>query len=253
MGENDFTAKSRGRGIVLGEGIWYVGAMKVSKGIWPRLPLICLLAANVIPLWGVLVLRWDAFLIVLLYWAENLAVGFYNVLKIAFAKVPEPAAHLGKLFMIPFFIIHFGGFTGIHGIFVLTMFKKSEGSFMSGADWPCFLVFVQMLLNVIREAYSVIPANMKLALLALFGSHGISFVYNYLVKGEYARANPGKLMGAPYVRVVVMHVAIIAGGFATMALGSPVGLLIVLIVLKTVVDVKLHLYEHRKKGAAKTN
>lgn len=55
--------------------------MKVSKGILARLPLICLLAANVIPLWGVLVLRWDAFLIVLLYWAENLAVGFYNVLK----------------------------------------------------------------------------------------------------------------------------------------------------------------------------
>ena len=41
---------------------------------------------------------------------------------------------------------------------------------------------------------------------------------SYLVKGEYAHANPGKLMGAPYVRVVVMHVAIIAGGFATMAL-----------------------------------
>jgi hypothetical protein len=240
-------------GIVLGGWIWYVGGMKVSKGILPRLPLICLLAANVIPLWGVLVLRWDAFLIVLLYWAENLAVGFYNVLKIAFAKVKDPKEHLGKLFMIPFFIIHFGGFTAIHGFFVLMMFNKSKGEFMHGTNWPCFLVFVQMLVNVIREAYSVIPGNMKLALLALFGSHGISFVYNYLVRGEYARANVGKLMGAPYARVVVMHVAIISGGFATMALGSPVGLLIVLIVLKTVVDVKLHLYEHRKKGTAKMN
>ena len=43
-----------------------------------------------------------------------------------------------------------------------------------------------------------------------------------------------------------MHVAIIAGAFLTMALGSPLGVLAVLIVLKTAIDVKLHLWEHKK-------
>ena len=222
--------------------------MKHAREILPRLPLICLLAANSIPLFGVLFAGWDAFYIVLLYWAENLAVGFYNVLKIAFAKVPEPAAHLGKLFMIPFFIIHFGGFTAVHGMLVLAMFQKDSGDIMSGGDWPCFLVFVQMLLRVIGKAYSIITPQMRLALLALFVSHGVSFVYNYLIKGEFARVTPDKLMMQPYGRVIVMHIAIIAGGFLSMAAGSNVGLLLVLVVLKTVLDVTLHLRQHRVKG-----
>ena len=56
-------------------------------------------------------------------------------------------------------------------------------------------------------------------------------------------------MGAPYARVVVMPVAIIAGGFLTMVFGSPAALLFVLVVLKTIIDVELHLREHRAKSA----
>jgi len=224
--------------------------MKDIREIVPRLPLISLLAANVVPLFGVLFLKWDAFGIVLLYWAENLAVGLYNVLKIALVKVKEPKDHLGKLFMIPFFMVHFGGFTGIHGIFILMMFGKSDGGFMNQTTWPCFFAFLQILLNVVREALSIMTPQMRLAVFALFASHGISFVYNYLIKGEYAKTNLGMLMAAPYGRVVVMHVAIIAGGFLLVALKSPAVLLLVLVILKTFVDVKLHLYEHRKKVTA---
>lgn len=54
------------------------------------------------------------------------------------------------------------------------------------------------------------------------------------------------LVGQPYSRVVVMHIAIIAGGFVTMTLGSPVGVLIMLIILKTIIDMKLHLRQHKK-------
>ena len=223
--------------------------MKQGNDILQRLPLISLIAANAIPVFGVLFAGWDAFNIVLLYWAENIAVGFYNILKMAFVRMKDPKGHSGKLFMIPFFVLHFGGFTGIHGVFVLTMFRKSGGEFMNRVSWPCFLAFVQILLNVMREAYSVMSPNMRLALLALFISHGVSFVYNYLIKGEYARTDLGRLMGAPYARVVVMHVAIIAGGFPLMVFGSPAALLFVLVVLKTIIDVELHLREHKAKGA----
>jgi len=220
--------------------------MNVSKKFWSRVPLIALIGANVVPVWGVLFAGWDAFLIVLLYWSENVVVGFYNVLKMAFVKMKHPAEHLGKLFAIPFFVVHFGGFTGIHGMFVLALFDKEGKGIFPRHSWPCFLAFVQILLNVMRQAYSVIPEPMKYAILALFASHGVSFVYNYLLKGEYARAEVGKLMGAPYARVVVMHIAIIAGAFLSLALGKNVALLIVLVVLKTIMDVKLHQREHRK-------
>ena len=42
----------------------------------------------------------------------------------------------------------------------------------------------------------------------------------------------------------MLHVAIILGGFAVMALGEPVALLVVLVLLKLALDIRLHLREH---------
>ncbi|MEK7996391.1 MAG: DUF6498-containing protein [Planctomycetota bacterium] len=223
--------------------------MKLPKKDLFDVPVLALLAANAVPLFGVVFLGWDAFYIVLLYWTENIVIGFYNVLKIALAAVPHPAAHLGKLFLIPFFMVHYGGFTAVHGFFVLALFHKGQGPPTGGMNWPCCLVFVQMLFNVIGYMYSIIPPQVRMAVLALFASHGVSFVQNYLLKGEYAAAKPNELMGSPYGRVVVMHVAIIAGGFLTMAIGSPAPLLAVLIALKTILDVSLHNREHKKAAS----
>ena len=227
--------------------------MEFLKKELSKLPLIVLLAANVIPLWGVLFLGWDAFLIVLLYWSENLVIGFYNILKIAFACPPSmrhASDHLEKLMLIPFFTIHYGGFMAVHGVFVLALFRKGEGEPFTGEPWPCFLVFLQMLLNVIKQAFSAMPPAARLMLLALFISHGVSFVYNYLLKREFASAKPKKLMGTPYARIVVMHISIIAGAFLLVAIGSPVALLLALVVLKTILDVAFHRREHRSKVKA---
>ena len=219
--------------------------MNLFEKYLSKLPLIALLATNALPLVGVLFFEWDAFLIVLLYWAENVAVGFYNVLKMAMVKVNHPAEHLGKLVQILFFIIHYSGFTGIHGVFVLAMFDKEGDVFGKGPHWPCFLAFVQILFNTIAHAWRTIPVNARWVIAAMFVSHGISFCYNYLYKGEYAKQNGGELMSHPYTRVVVMHIAIIAGGFLTAAFGSPVGLLVMLVIIKTVIDVALHKRQHR--------
>lgn len=221
--------------------------MKFSKKYLSNIPLLALIVANTIPLWGVLFLGWDAFYILLLYWAENIAVGFYNILKIAFLKVPRPIDHLGKLFIIPFFVVHFGGFMAGHGFFILFLFKKIKEPSIQGNEWPCFLVFIQLLLGVIKQAYSIIPADMKYALAALFASHGISFIYNYLLKREFALSKAERLMGEPYVRVAIMHFALLAGGFLSASIGQPIGILLILVVFKIIIDAKLHLREHRKK------
>ena len=216
------------------------------------LPVIALIAANIIPIIGVLYLEWDAFYIVLLYWSENLVIGFYNILKIAFSAVPHPVVHLGKFFLAPFFACHYGGFTAIHGFFVLAIFKK-DVNFQSieGKAWPCFFVFVQMLINVAKQIYLIIPSQIRFAIFALFLSHGVSFVYNYILKKEYKRAKGQKLMMAPYGRVVVMHFTVLGGAFFSFVFGSPASILLLLIVLKTIVDVNLHLRSHNKAQRSK--
>jgi hypothetical protein len=56
------------------------------------------------------------------------------------------------------------------------------------------------------------------------------------------------MMLAPYGRLVILHLTIILGAMATGWLGSPVGALLVLVGLKTVLDLYFHLREHRRLG-----
>ena len=72
--------------------------------------LIGLVTANMIPLGGILFLGWEAGPIVLVYWWENLIVGFYNILRMALLPVKHVGENLGKLFTILFFYLHYGGF-----------------------------------------------------------------------------------------------------------------------------------------------
>ena len=57
-------------------------------------------------------------------------------------------------------------------------------------------------------------------------------------------------MMAPYGRIVVLHIAILFGAFAIMALGSPLFLLVLLIVGKIALDLKLHRRSHQKLNQA---
>ena len=219
-----------------------------KQPFWRDLPLLALIVANTIPLLGVIFLKWDIFYIVFFYWAENLAVGFYNVLKMVFVKVKHPGENFAKLFMIPFFMVHYGGFTAGHGFFIFHFFGDNHviHTMNHRETWPCFFVFLQMLINLLKDVFSSVSPAVRLAIISLFISHGISFVYNYFLKGEYAKTNLGALMGQPYVRIFVLHITVLFGGILLQVTGSPAAFIIILIVLKTGIDIKLHIFEHKK-------
>ena len=82
--------------------------------------------------------------------------------------------------------------------------------------------------------------------LCLFASHGLSFVVNYILKGERHRIQFGTLMFSPYRRVVVMHLTVVFGGILVGYFPSYAGPLCVLVALKTGLDVFAHYHEHRK-------
>ena len=148
---------------------------------------------------------------------------------------------------IPFFMVHYGMFTAVHGVFLFAFFGKEHQIHTSHREtWPCFLSVIQMLINTVSDAMKAVPAAVRFAVLSLFVSHGVSFVHNFLIKGEYARINPGVLMGQPYGRVVIMHITILFGGILFQVTGSPAALLIILIGLKTFIDIALHNAEHKK-------
>jgi hypothetical protein len=205
-----------------------------------RISLALLVAANLLPLAGVLFLHWDIAALVVLYWSENLVLGFYTLLKM-FTVNPLGAIPTGL-----FFAIHYGGFCAVHGLFILTLLIDDDAQVLGGDSWPLFLVFLQLLVEVVRQVLAHAPPHWLWAFAALMVSHGGSYMINFLAAGERERVTVRELMGAPYGRIAVLHVAIIAGGFAVMALGQPLALLIALVILKLGLDITLHLREHRR-------
>ena len=69
----------------------------------PSLSIQVLTVANLVPLFGVVFLGWDAAAIVLLYWVENLIVGLLNILRMILVKVESSGKQFEKLILIPFF------------------------------------------------------------------------------------------------------------------------------------------------------
>ena len=194
---------------------------------------LVLAAANMVPLVGVLAFGWTVYAILLLYWCENVVVGAFNILRMLVATPKDLAADAGKLFLIPFFTVHYGMFTMVHGIFVMALFGPAGHLVPSPGNFVA----------------AVRDANVGFGVLAIVLSHGFSFARNYVAGGEYRRASLPQLMMQPYARVVVLHLTILLGGFAAKAVGAPLISLVLLIALKTGIDLKAHVRERTKLGA----
>lgn len=187
---------------------------------------------------GVLFLHWTVFSILLLYWCENVIVGGFNVLRMLTADPGDGAAWIGKVFLVPFFCVHYGMFTFVHGLFVVTLF--------GGAGMRHNSFSVGGLVAAVEHA------GIGVGVVILLLSHGVSFIHNYLMSGENRGASLPQLMAQPYARVMVLHVTILLGGFLVQAAGAPILAILLLVVLKTAIDLRAHLAERAKLAPATT-
>lgn len=183
---------------------------------------VALVIANLVPIAGVMFFDWSVGDVMLLYWGESAIIGIFNVARMFVVD------RTATLFLGPFFVGHFGGFMIGHLLFIY-------GFMVEGGDPG------SSLLQVAGDFVVLLPA-----FVALFASHGLSFVINFLGRREYRNLKARDLMTAPYRRIIVMHLTLIFGGFLVMMLESPVPALILMIGLKVIVDVRTHLAEHRE-------
>ena len=77
---------------------------------------------------------------------------------------------------------------------------------------------------------------MWIALVGLFFEHAREFSADYLGKGENRKTTAIIQMIAPYGRIIVMHVVIIAGGFLLVFLRLPRLMAILLVVAKIMIE-----------------
>lgn len=195
--------------------------------------VLATIAANLVPIAGVLAMGWSPFEVFALYWTENLVIGLYTILKFwcadpGDAGVP-PIARLG---MSVFFAFHYGIFNFVHGAFIVVFFAGESVMSGNGFAMPTSLVD---------------GPTWSLAALGLLASHGITFVTTFW-RQERRRSSLQNLMGAPYGRVIAMHLTLLAGGFLLFLVGNSAPLLALLVALKTYVDLRT-LRREQARGA----
>jgi hypothetical protein len=244
-------------------------AVRLALATSSTTSVLVLVAFNLIPVTGVLFWGWNVATLLVLYWVENGIVGLLNVPKMLLASGPdEPASRVvpvrgigpvtvarsgmtTKAALVPFFLVHYGIFWFVHGVFVFTL--------------PLFIGvgshgFGQALLppglggstsyGMIDQAPSIGPnlAAVAWGAVGLAISHTASFLVNFVGRGEYRRVSAARQMVAPYGRLVILHLTILFGAFVSLAIGSPIGAVVVLVLLKTIVDLAFHVREHGGLG-----
>ncbi len=194
-----------------------------------------LVLANAVPLVGVVFFGWNLHSLLVIYWLESGAVGVESVAKIRRAKGEDDPETLPSLSLndtpvasmvgrsnraiAGFFVAHYGGFWVVHGVFVM--------------------VFPAMFPMPVAA-----PSAVAGSVVALAAYHVASYRINYLGNGEYERSGPVTLMVEPYRRVFVLHLTIVVGAFAVAWIGAPAGALVVMVLVKTVLDLRGHWREH---------
>ncbi len=193
----------------------------------PDRSLYALVAVNCLPILGLVFFNWQAIDIMLVYWTESAVIGFYNILKMF------KTDRLVSLGMVPFFLVHYGMFMSGHLSFILIMFGGIGQ--VRNANLTGYLAGSQSVIWFL------------LSFISFFISHGISYYENFLGKQEYQKLRITDIMFQPYVRIIVMHLTILFGGFISLALNNSSLVIFVFVLLKIWLDVGAHNKVHTLK------
>jgi uncharacterized protein DUF6498 len=201
----------------------------------PILSRVVGLAANMIPLIGVLYWQWDTFQLLMLYWTETLILAFWTLLRLSrlsrdecgTLKINGRPTQATPLGLVGFFGLHAGAFILAHLLFLWLMFST---------EW------LKTIHGVGDFFYGLYVAHgLWIGLLMMFVTHLVGFLVTPKPVAPQSTADKkafdpvGAIVAALYVRIVIMQIAVIAGAWYSGFTGSMAPLVIV-IALKSLAD-----------------
>ncbi len=164
-----------------------------------------LLLTNLLLIVLAIALHWNVGELMLLFWIENIIIGFYGILRIIFfqGRPGEDEIEINqhqmkkqqlKGILVPFFILHFGFFCFIHASFIEAFFG---GEFIGK---PNHLLSWQSIWSL------------KFGIFAIFFSYGVDFIARYILKKERETVSFQELLIGPYRRIFVIQILLMAAG-----------------------------------------
>ena len=192
--------------------------------------LVVLLLSNLVTIVLAVYQQWDVFILMWIYWGQSVIIGYFNVRRIMDLKEfsttgfkinnrsVKPTPETQRQTAV-FFALHYGLFHLGYLVFLSTDAKVAGG-------FPVFYVLVCIGVFYLNHRFS----------------------YRYNREQEQDRVpNIGSIMFFPYIRIIPMHLMIVAG---VTVFGGSAGALIVFLLLKTAADAAMHVVEHAMARAA---
>lgn len=188
--------------------------------------LLLPVVANILPILGVIFWGWkplDAFII---YALETLIIGIMTVIKLLITAihqsrdVPENTNKKGiiaGLFMIVFFIFHFGMFAAIQ-----TSIFTSVSGLTKGTQGPLYFFL---------NWYKFVTPETVYALYMFIVSYAVTYLVPFMYHQEYKSQGMAQQMMEPYGRIFVQQFTVIIGSIFLM-FNWGIGFLIVFVGIK---------------------
>ena len=193
--------------------------LNVAAGFWKKPPVLLVLALNLIPVFCVWKLGWNALTLLVLYWVENVAIGVANYIRLRAIERRNPQRVTRPFTLSSFFLMHYGLFTAVHGVFAFLVGGVIENP-DPGATFARFWAE---------------RGSFGLAVLALFLVYGAELLA-WMRSDAPRTTDPDRQMFAPYGRILVMHLTVLGGAAVMAATRAPAGYILLLAVLKTLIE-----------------
>ena len=210
------------------------------------LSAISLIVANATVLFLLLHYDLSPIQVVLVYWCECVWIGLFSAAKLALASViGDPYENRWATFSKGSALL----------ISIVTIFFCSSAFFSVLGAVLVLVVSVQHLLGAANsglEALEHIPLVLGTSMVLLV-SHGISFVVNFLIRGEYRRARFGDLITLPFKRSLALLAAILLSLIVVVLvpwLANTTLFAAIVIALKVLWDLRLHNRERQVFAAS---
>ena len=168
-----------------------------------------LIAANLLPVYGVWFLGWNAREVFMVYCMETIIVGLFTLVKMgivtAFKKWDwwennGSRTKVHGVFHMLFFLVHYGFFVAIQ----MFMFSKTS-VFDSSKDFDFF--------NFLFSIPSNFNSSSWIMLSSFIIGYGYKTLTEFILTDEYKTASLTTIMFEPYIRIFIQQFTVIVGSF----------------------------------------
>ena len=205
-------------------------------------PLLTLVAANLITIVLAVAANWDLATVLFIYWAQSVIIGIFTVVSLLSADTESLAATLGKAQAeaggspvvgtgyVRFYKVVLAGFFALHyGLFHYAYYGVIIGGDLFGP-------------------VDLSAPGIGISCALFFANHLYSYLYHRGTEKRDADFVTREFF-TPYNRIIPMHLTIIFGAILVLAFSflnvpSTLPVLVLFLLLKTVLDVKMHLRKH---------